>query len=131
MNRSLRIYLFALIALIVVVFLIDSGRKKPLNWTPTYSLYDKIPLGLYVLDHEIETTLGDSLKRYENTPYEYLSEVKNKRETYLFINNYIDLDDESTNALLKSVSGGSTLFVSSASIYSNLLDTLNTGQAYE
>lgn len=131
MNKSLRIYLFALLALIVVVFLIDSNRKRPLNWTPTYSLNDKIPLGLYVLDHEIEGILGDSVERFDRTPYEYFKQGKTEPKTYVFIKGYLNLDQESTNALIESVTNGSTLFVSSSGIYDNLLDTLNTEQAYE
>ena len=131
MNKSLRIYLFALIALIVVVFLIDSGRKKPLNWTPTYSLNDKIPLGLYILDHEIESLLGDSVTRYEKTPYEYFNEVKNEQVTYFMINKYLTLDDESTIKILKSVTHGSTLFVSSENFTERLLSMLGTQLAYE
>lgn len=132
MNRQLRIYLFALIALTVVVFLIDSGRKKPLNWSPTYNLNDKIPLGLYVLDHEIDSLLEHSVKRYDKTPYEYLDETENNHaETYLFINARPLIDNQSLNQLLDKVKKGNTLFISAEVFPHQLLDTLEVQEAYE
>lgn len=131
MNKSLRIYLFALIVLIVVVFIIDSGRKKPLNWAPTYSLNDKIPLGLYVFDHEVNAIFGDTINRYEQTPYEYFSDSINELKTYLFIKKSFYIDEESLNKILNAVGKGSTLFVSADGIQQKVLDTLGLDQAYQ
>lgn len=131
MNKSLRTYLFALIALIVVVFLIDSGRKKPLNWAATYSVSDKIPLGLYVLDHEIDSYFSDSVKRFSQTPYEYFQNREFSPETYLIIDNYAYTDAESYKRLIDNVGRGSTLFVSSDGFQTEFLDTLGIDIDYK
>lgn len=145
MNRSLRIYFMALLLLIVVVFLIDSGRKKPLNWSPTYMLDDKIPLGLYVLDHEIDSLFQGNITRYHRTPYEYFQQRKQEmdsfadsialkeesdhqppKETFLMIGNSPlgQGDQASIEHLLKRVEKGSTLFFSAKQIPWMLIDTL-------
>lgn len=132
MNKSLRIYLFALIALIAVILLIDAGRKKPISWIPTYSVNDKIPLGLYVLNQEIKTILGDSIVQYDKTPYEYFKEdTSNAQRTFMYINKHLAFDEESINSLLNVVNNGSTLFMSIENLDYYLPDTLNIHQAYE
>lgn len=134
MSKSLKIYFAVFVALIVVVVLIDSTRKKPVNWSPTYRLEDKIPLGLYVLDQEIAALTGQPVMHYDLTPYEYFRENKQKKlhdETFLIINNYAFMDNESVDAIMKLVSKGSTLLLSSDGFSKHLLDTLNVETRYE
>lgn len=130
MQHSFRIYLFLLLALIVAIVAIDATRKKPLNWEPTYALGDKIPLGLYVLDHEIDSLFGNSIHRCDSTPFEYIKYDKSKK-TYLFIHNYAYIDDASINALLPLVEKGSTAFISSDGFPNFLLDTLHANTRYQ
>lgn len=130
MQRSLRIYLFVLLALIIVIVAIDSTRKKPIDWRATYGLSDKIPLGLYVFDHEIDSLLGNTVYRCDSTPFEYVKHDKN-RKTYLFIHNYAYIDDASINALLPLIDKGNTLFISSNGFPKFLLDTLQANTRYQ
>ena len=58
MNRNLTIYIVLLIRLVYRINVyIDASGPKPINWTPTYVIKDKIPLGLYVFDKEARSYL--------------------------------------------------------------------------
>ena len=69
MNRTLKIYIAILVLIIVGIIFIDANRPKPINWSPTYALKDKIPFGLYVLDKEIKHLFPDEkIERFGTTP---------------------------------------------------------------
>ena len=55
MPRSLKIYIFLLLLVLVGIIYVDATQPKPINWTPSYALNDKIPFGLYVFGEESET----------------------------------------------------------------------------
>ena len=74
MSKSLRIYIVLLIFLLVGIVIIDINRPKPINWTPTYSIKDKIPFGMYVFDQEFSNIISPrKVKKISETPYEYLN----------------------------------------------------------
>ena len=52
MSRTLKIYVFFLLLLIGFAVYLDAIKPKPVDWTPSYDLRDKIPFGLYVFDKE-------------------------------------------------------------------------------
>jgi hypothetical protein len=55
MPKSLKIYLFLLVLILVGIIIIDANKKVPIDWRPSYSLREKIPFGLYVFDQEIKS----------------------------------------------------------------------------
>ena len=72
MDKTLKIYIALLVLLIAAIVVIDSNRPKPIDWTPTFSLKDKIPYGMFVFNWEIESFLkGQKIQRFTTTPYEY------------------------------------------------------------
>lgn len=136
MNKTLKIYLFSFILLIVLMVAIDQSRTKPLDWRPSFQLADKIPLGLYVLNQEIDKIMNDSVTRYAKSPYEYFEakdslKKSTEKEVYLFIQDYYYIDENSTNLLLKAVEKGNTAFISSDGFTSDLIDTLSTEATYK
>ena len=52
MPKSLKIYLFLLVLIFVGIIWADATKDKPINWSETYSIKDKIPFGMYVFDQE-------------------------------------------------------------------------------
>ncbi|MDR1517824.1 MAG: hypothetical protein LBS52_07015 [Dysgonamonadaceae bacterium] len=134
MSKTLKIYLFSFAVLIVLMVAIDQSRTQPLDWNPSYQLDDKIPLGLYLLDNEIDGLVGDSVKRYKQTFYEYYRESDSLHftpETYLFINNYIPLDETSVEKLLENVKRGSSAFIGAEDFSPYLKDTLHARTRYQ
>lgn len=72
MDRTLKIYIVLLIFVIAGIVYIDINKPKPIDWSPTYSIKDKIPLGMYVFNEEIEGLLkNQDIEKIEVSPYEY------------------------------------------------------------
>lgn len=135
MNRTLKIYIFLLVVLLVAIVVIDINRPKPIDWSPTYSIKDKIPYGMYVFDKEIDSLLGkQKIERFSNTPYEYfdsdayldtLIPSNKKKGTFINIAKISNLDEQSISQICSFVGQGNAAFISSETIPNSLLDSLN------
>lgn len=133
MSRTLKIYLLVFAILIAVMIAIDQTREKPVDWSPTYSLDEKKPLDLYVFNEEIDRLFGRTIVRYGENPYEYFRQQDSlniKKETYLFIRDYVYIDDALARKMLDAVQQGSTLFIVSDGFTRYLTDTLRTTCKY-
>lgn len=120
--------------LIAGVIYIDAVRPKPVDWSPSYDLHDKIPFGLNVFDQEINTLLlQNKVDKVSNTVYEFLDPlydadtlVKNYKikGTILNICDEYIIDDESTKELFYFVSHGNTAFLSVQNLPKIFTDSL-------
>ena len=122
MDKTLKLYIAALIGVIILIVFIDMNKKTPTNWSPTYSLDNKNPLDLYVFNHEVDKIFPKgNLKRVTVTPFEYFRNNK-KNANFLIINlNVYDLTD---SVLLDRVHQGSTLWISAENYIHFFTDTL-------
>ncbi|WP_281237670.1 DUF4350 domain-containing protein [Flavobacterium praedii] len=131
MNRTLQIYISILVLLLVTIVVIDSNRPKPIDWTPTYSLKDKIPFGLYVLDNEIGSLLkNQKIEKFNSTPYEFFQnnssyDDNQEQGTFLSISKIDHFDKQSVNEICSYVGEGNTAFISAETLPNELLDSLN------
>ncbi|MDI1316503.1 DUF4350 domain-containing protein [Flavobacterium sp.] len=134
MSRTLKIYVFFLLVIIALFIYIDAIRPKPVDWTPSYDLRDKIPFGLYIFDQESKTLLSpNKVIKKTKTLYEFLDPlynadtlVKNYKIKGTILNicdNYI-LDDQSTKELFYFVSHGNTAFLSVQNLPEMFTDSL-------
>jgi hypothetical protein len=127
MDRRSKIVI-ALFALVVVVIIItEIARPKPINWRPSYTATDKIPFGCYVLFNELPTIFpNNSIETVEKSVYDLMADRDSTvASNYIFINEYIELDEQETNQLLDYVDQGNTVFISATNFGWPLLDTLN------
>ncbi|MEO4004647.1 DUF4350 domain-containing protein [Flavobacterium sp. CAU 1735] len=132
MNRTLKLYIAFLVLIIVGIIVIDSGRPKPINWTPSYTIQDKIPFGLYVFNKEIPSLFpNQKITRFGTTVYEFLDpKYRYSDSTYvvkgtlLMISDDNTLDDTSADELLYFVDHGNTAFLSMQSFPKKLMDSL-------
>jgi hypothetical protein len=135
MNRTLKIYILLLVVLIAGIVYIDAVRPKPVDWSPSYVLKDKIPFGLYVFDQESKTILNQQkIIKVKTSAYEFLDEhydYGQKADNYtikgtLFsvCDNYI-IDDESTKEMFYFVSHGNSAFLSVQNLPDIFTDSLN------
>ena len=123
MDKTLKIYIALLVLLIAAIVVIDSNRPKPIDWTPTFSLNDRIPYGMYVFDQEIGSLLKDKkIRKFNTTPYEYLDSkfdydtlVNDYRikGTFLSISKMANFDNESITEICSFVQFGNNAFISS------------------
>ncbi|QYJ67475.1 DUF4350 domain-containing protein [Flavobacterium litorale] len=133
MNKQLTIYIVLLVITLGIIITIDANKPKPINWEPTYNTKDKIPLGLYVLDNEIDGLFkNQKVERFNITPYEFFDatydyETKkyNANGTLINISEKNELDRESVNELLYFAEHGNTVLMSMKTFPNVLLDTLN------
>jgi hypothetical protein len=135
MSKSVKIYIGILVLILAATIAYDSTKPKPINWTPSYSVKDKIPFGLYVFDHEIGNLLkGRKINRHNVTPYEYLESLYDYdtlvndykvKGCILNINEVSKIDSESVKEICYFVSHGNSAFLSSRVLPEELLDTLN------
>lgn len=136
MNKSIKIYVAILVFVLALIVMAGSGKPKPVDWRPTFSVHDKIPLGLYVFDKEIKGLFKN--QRIERvaavTPYEYLdskynsdSLVQNYRIRGTFLNISADetaIDEQSAKELFYFVSRGNSAFLSMRNFPKVIMDSL-------
>lgn len=137
MSRTLKVYVFFLLLLIVGVIYIDAVRPKPINWTPSYLLKDKIPFGLHVFNEEHKALLkNNNVEKITQTFYEafqpnYYNEdtlyYSEKRGTLLNICDAYIIDEQSTKEILYYVAEGNNAFLSVENLPKIILDSLKLG----
>ncbi len=124
MNRRYKIMAAVLVLLIAGLVVLQALKPEPLNWFPSYSKLDKIPLGAYIFYDQLENNLDNKeIEEITIPPFERLMDSLGDG-TYFFMNGQIAFDDAETGKLLKWVGRGNTLFVSATYQSGKLLDTL-------
>lgn len=125
-KRSKRVLLIFGIALLGIV-ITELVRPKPVDWRPSYTSVDKIPFGSFVLFQEIESLFKNTvIEKIQKDPYEFLKDsTYTHNSVYIFINDELFFDDMQSNAILKYVEKGNTVFISSRSMGYVLRDTLH------
>ena len=134
MNRTIKIYIVFLVLLLVGIIYIDATRPKPINWTPTFDISDKIPFGLYVFNEESKGIFKDQkVNRIKETAYEYFEEkydydtlinTYTVKGTVLSVSKEYLIDDESTQEILYFADHGNKVFISSSNFPQKLMDSL-------
>ena len=123
MNRTYKIALGLFLLLIVSLAWLESTEPEPINWTPSFTAKDRIPLGAFVF-YDSWKNREDSIVDIKIPPYEYIN-YSPASGTYFFLNNYINFDDKELDDILDWVSEGNKLFISAYDFGHNLTDTLN------
>jgi hypothetical protein len=135
MNKSIKIYVAILVSIFVILLIASPSQPKPIDWRPTYSVNDKIPLGLFVFDREINGLLkNQKVERVSAlTPYEFLDSqyvpdtvagTYNIEGTFFNISEFASIDDPSMKEIFYFVSHGNTAFLSMKTFPQLLLDSL-------
>ncbi len=120
MDKSIKIYIAFLTVLLLLIAVVDSNKVRPIDWSTTFGVKDKIPFGLYILNKELPTlTQNDNVRRMNVSFYEYLQPFKQAdstniklRGTFLTISNFNDIDNESATDLLQFVANSNDAFLS-------------------
>jgi hypothetical protein len=108
---------------------IGKTSKKPLDWTPSFNTKDKIPLGLYILDKEIDTFFTVYVDRYKDDLKDYFYEgVFEDSVLYdyclLNINATFDTDKDQIKNLCAFARNGNSVFLSATNFPLALMDSL-------
>ena len=124
MTRLQKILFFGFLFVLAVLVYVEATKPLPVNWFPSYTQNDKIPLGTYVVHDLLEDRLGDLFDDVRIPPFVKLQDSM-LEGTYIFINNNITFDEAELERLLEWVERGNTAFISANYHGYNLLDTLN------
>lgn len=127
-KRTRNISILLGIAILSIV-IIEVVRPTPINWNPSYTSFDKIPYGAYILKEELQNALGkDQVSIIEKNPFEFLLDTTNfendENGTYLFINPSVNIDKQSYTKLMSFVEKGNNVFISSNYFGSYFTDSL-------
>lgn len=132
MPKSLKIYLFLLILIFVGIIWADATKDKPINWSETYSIKDKIPFGMYVFDQEHKELFEpQNIKKFSKTAYEYFDKKYNPEDstynikgTVLYIDKNYAIDEISEKELFYLANHGNDVFLSASNLSQSMADSL-------
>ncbi|WP_338089473.1 DUF4350 domain-containing protein [Maribacter huludaoensis] len=113
--------------MLIGIIVIEIVRPRPINWRPSYTSVSKIPFGCFVLFNELPNIFSNSeVKSVESSMYDALLQRDSTiLSNYLIINDYIYLDEQETNQVLKYVANGNHVFIATNNLTGKLADTLN------
>lgn len=123
--RELRTYLVGSAIVLVLYLVAQYYKPKPTDWTSTYLREDKIPFGLYILDHELNSIFPNTTVKTSGSPvYNTLNGRKFENTNYLFISGSLKLDSLDFRELIKFVNHGNHVFIAAYDLGTFLKDTL-------
>lgn len=142
MGKNIKTLIFFLVLVLALIIFADSNKKKPINWSTTYGINDKIPFGLKVFNDESKGLFkNQTVEKFSETPYEYIGNevfeqvivdddttaiyANEKTGTVFSISDFYKFDERSTEELLYFVEEGNTVFISSTTMSDVLKDSLN------
>lgn len=123
MSRFQKISILGFLLMLAALVYLEASKKPPISWFPSYSSYDKIPYGTYVLDDLLNAEFGERFSKKSIPPFEALNDPE-MAGTYLFINRTIGFDKTEMEKLLAWMEQGNTVFVATNYPGFTLMDTL-------
>ncbi len=124
MTKLQKIVFFGFLLIVGAMIYAEATRPHPINWFPSYSATDKIPLGSYVFHDLLKEKFGDNMMEQNRPPFEILLDTA-LVGTYFFVNDRLYFDDTEVDRLLDWVGRGNTLFLSANYHSPGLIDSLS------
>lgn len=134
MNKQ-RTYIAILSFMIIAFIVFELTKPKPLNLRDSFTQYDTIPLGTYILYHELPVLFPEKDIFVNEVPvfetdyfYDYESGdsySEGNLENWIFINNVFSLDKWETELLLDQVHDGGHAFIAARQFGGYFADSLN------
>ncbi|UMB55010.1 DUF4350 domain-containing protein [Lutibacter sp. A64] len=122
MDRKAKIYAVLFVLLIFGYIYLESTKKQPINWFPSYVSKHKIPFGTYVLNQELSNLFPSTKVETVNIPpYIYLQD-STRTGTYFFVDDALNFGDTEFFRLMEFVERGNDVFISTHGMN---IDTLN------
>ncbi|ARN76682.1 hypothetical protein BST97_00935 [Nonlabens spongiae] len=126
-DKRSKFILFGLLALILILFVVESTRPRPIRWNESYTSGDKIPFACYILYDQLENLFPEQeITSVDQTPYDFMRNNEDiTGANYIFINGWLDFDQVEVEYLMDFASRGNKVFISSNAPYGALADSLN------
>lgn len=123
--RDLKIYL-AIASLFLILYIVAEYHKpQPVDWKPTLYLGDKIPLGTYILYHQLDDIFpGAKIVNTNKSIYEGFHNTQLSAGNYLIITKSLSFSKVDLDELIKYIKAGNTVFIASLAWEGYLADSL-------
>ncbi|MCP1997234.1 DUF4350 domain-containing protein [Flavobacterium sp. HSC-61S13] len=133
MNSTIKKYLFFLGFAILLIIFIDYNKPKPIDWSSSFSIEDKIPFGLYILNQEMDSLVKErKLERFNRPIYDFINDSllqdSTGIKTLLLIENQSSINYPDTEKVLEFVAKGNTLFAVADFFPQSFTDTLKLNE---
>ncbi len=96
----------------ILILLVETNKKTPINWNTTYSSTNKNPFDLYIFEKETNNLLEDAgLWSVDATPFDFFRDTlynSDELSNFVSINNFGDFDEETGVYLNKYLNEGNT-----------------------
>jgi len=118
MDRTNKNILIIIAGILMIYILLSFLTPKSLDWTPTYNTKDKIPMGMYVFNREIDSFFNTFVERYKLPISDYFYEgIFEDSVLYdyslLYIHQEMKWNKEEAEKICRFVQEGNSAFISS------------------
>ena len=121
------LYISILSLSLVVLFIFEWMKPKPVDWSESYSGYAKKPYGCYILRDLLPDLFPRQPLHYRKLPIAMDKSDSTGSRNMIFINNVFKTDSLETARLLKRAESGDRIFISARVMAGPLADSLNIG----
>lgn len=123
---ALKRYILPALAIFALLLYVELTAPRPVDWTPSFSRYDKIPYGGYVLyDLLADYFPGQEILSCENPIFETIIEGEfTHASNYIFINSSFMVDEFEAAELINYAAAGGHVLIAAEQFGKPLSDTL-------
>ncbi len=124
---SNRKYQLLLVISMIVLVIIELNSPKPVNWKQTYSRYDKVPYGSFLLYQELKTLFPDHDIISSEDPIIDAEDILYGDDVLnmIFVHNELNFDEVETDVLLEFAESGGYIFAAANQFRGAFQDSLN------
>ncbi|WP_235324518.1 DUF4350 domain-containing protein [Pedobacter lusitanus] len=121
----MKLYLIGSATALVLYLVAQYYKPRPTDWSPSYLKEDKIPYGLYILNHEKATLFPEAAFKTSRLPvYNTLKANRHQNTAYLFIAGGLKFDKLDYQELVRFMNQGNQVFIAAFDLGKVLTDTL-------
>ncbi len=124
--------LIALASLLLIGYLVaEYNKPQPTNWRSTLYYNDKIPYGTYIFYHQLGHLFpGASVVKTNRSLSDLFQDSTITPGNYIIVSRTLSISKPDVNALIKFISAGNHVFISTFSWDGHLADTLQLEANY-
>ncbi|MBB6273200.1 hypothetical protein HDF26_003660 [Pedobacter cryoconitis] len=121
----MKLYLIGSATALILYLVAQYYKPKATDWSPSYLKEDKIPYGLYILNHEKTAIFPEAVFKTSRLPvYNTLKNNSYQNTSYLFIAGNLKFDRLDYQELVKFMARGNQVFMAAFDLGKLLNDTL-------
>jgi hypothetical protein len=120
----LRWYIVVMALILGLYLFAEYSRAPELDWRPTLSSHDKIPFGTWILFHEFGNLYDEKPREIREDLYSVVNNRLDSGLSYVMVEPALPSDKAAEKELLRFISGGNTVFLSTDELSNSLEDTL-------